>query len=38
MRAFLRACWVYPFIGVLWVLEGSWHARRYATRHPEKGI
>lgn len=38
MREFLRKLWVYPVIGILWIIEGSWRAKRYAKLHPEKGI
>ena len=36
-RQCVRALWVYPFIGLLWLLEGSWHAKRHAKNHPETG-
>ena len=29
---------VYPFIFILMIVEGQWRAKRYAKKHPERGI
>lgn len=29
---------VYPFLFLLKLIEGNWHAKRHAKNHPERGI